>query len=133
MGEVELLELHPGRAGRDDDAVDALVGDVLLDHLDGFGAAHDCMFFDKSEFCLPGRHLAQVGEIHGPPDATALAQIRRIFPFFHGYLLLRLMRLLRAAPVASSLDFMTSRGLFIEATAKTPSGRSSGMMKPSGV
>ena len=120
IGKIKLFVFHPGGAGRHDDGVDAFAFrlEVFQDHGPAFGAAEDVSFFDVLDFPLFFDHLREALKIYGIRDATALAQIYAEFLFdFHHDLLPRAMRLLRAAPVPSCTDLVTSRGPFKVPTA----------------
>ena len=83
-----------------------------------FGAAQDVVLFDVLDLALFFDHLGQALKIDGLGDAAALTQIDTEFLFhFHHDLLPRAMRLLRAAPVPSCIDLVTSRGPFKVPTA----------------
>ena len=70
------IEIHPARAGRDHQGVDALIGDVLLEQRDPFLTAQARVGLDRQPLFF--RNALQGLDVQGFPNATTFADVNTI-------------------------------------------------------
>ncbi len=104
---MNSADFCPGRAGRDHDRIDAVVGDVVLDQLHALGAAERIMELVVLDLLCGAGDLL---DVHRLLDAASLTDIYAVF-LLHPYFLLKLWMLFMTTPVASCADRATSTGV----------------------